>query len=228
MAALQASNRLMKIRPRPLLLLVAPAALAAALTAPGALADNQAVVATVNNTFVAKEVAVRPGEIVTFTNQGGDHNVVWEDGTPPQPPQAVPPAQWPAGGVSRTFTQAGRFRYFCVAHGSRGGFGMAGTVYVNTVGLVPPKVTGLTASATRTGVRVRFRSTRAGRARATFFRRVGRRFVRDWASSFAARQGANSKRIAQRLSRGGYRVELQVTDANRLRSDKRTKGFSVR
>src|SRR5215218_8729686 len=87
-----ASIRLMKMRPRALLLLVVPAAIAAALTAPGALADNPAVVAKTNNTFVAKEVAVKPGEIVTFTNEGREHNVVWEDGTPPQPPTAVAPA----------------------------------------------------------------------------------------------------------------------------------------
>jgi plastocyanin len=214
---------------RRLLPLAALTAAAAVLVAPLALADNQSVVAKLDNTFAPAKVAVKPGETVTFTNAGGDHNVVWNDGTPSQPPTAVAPDQWPAGGVSRTFTRSGRFRYYCELHGDRSvDLGMVGYVYVNAPGLLPPTLSGLAASGTRTGVRVRFRSSRAGRTKATFFRRVGRTFRRRWASTFAARQGQTSKRIARALTPGTYRVEVVVTDANRLASDKRTKTFTVR
>jgi plastocyanin len=213
---------------RRLIPLAALAALAGAIAAPLALADNQAVVATIDNRFVAKSVAVKPGETVTFTNQGGDHNVVWDDGREPaEPPTAVPPQQWTSQ-VARTFARAGTYRYFCVLHGSRGGFGMAGVVYVNAAGVLPPVVSGLTASATRRSVSLAFRSTRAGQARATFFRRSGRRFVRSWAATLAARRGRTSRRINRMQARGSYRVEVVVTDAAGVRSEKRSRTFTIR
>jgi plastocyanin len=214
---------------RRLLPLAALTAAAVALLAPLALADNQSVVARNANVFAPAKVAVKPGESVTFTNEGGEHNMVWNDGTPAQPPTAVTPDQWPAGGITRTFTRVGKVRYYCALHGDRtADFGMVGYVYVNPPGLLPPTLSGLTATATRTGVRVRFRSSRAGRAKATFFRRVGRTFRRQWASTFSARQGLTNRRIARTLAMGSYRVEVVVTDANRLASDKRTKTFRVR
>jgi plastocyanin len=214
---------------RRLLCLAALTAAAAALGAPLALADNQSVVARIDNVFAPAKVAVKPGETVTFTNSGGDHNVVWNDGAPSQPPTAVAPDQWPAGGVARTFSRSGRFRYYCELHGDRTiDLGMVGYVYVNPAGLLPPTVSALSASGTRTGVRIKFRSSRAGRAKATFFRRVGRTFRRRWVSTFAAGQGQTNRRIARTLTAGTYRVEVVVTDANRLASDKRTKTFTVR
>jgi plastocyanin len=218
------------MRARRPLAIAAALAGAASLAAPAALAADQSVVARIDNTFSPRLVAVRPGEKVTFTNQGGDHNVVWNDGgAPPQPPSAVPPDQWPAGGVSRTFTRPGRHRYYCEAHASPSGdFGMVGYVYVNAAGLLPPVVSGLTASGTRRGARIAFRASRAGTATATFLRRVGRRYVRRFAASFPARRGANSRRFARGLPMGAYRVEVVLTDANRLRSDKRTRAFAVR
>src|SRR5688500_3873408 len=209
--------------------LVLAVAVAGVLAAP-ALAADQAVVAKLDNTFAPRKVALTPGETVTFTNQGGDHNVVWNDGgAPKQPSTPVPPDQWPAGGVSRTFTTSGAYRYYCEAHAdATDDFGMVGYVYVNAAGLLPPTLSSLTAVGTRTGVRVGFRASRPGSAKATFFRRVGRRFVRRWASTIAARQGANSKRIARTLTAGTYRVGVVLTDANGLKSDKRTKTFTVR
>jgi plastocyanin len=202
----------------------------AALAAPSALADSQAVTARIANVFTPPRVAVKPGESVTFTNEGGDHNMIWRDGAPPLPgPRAVPPEQWPAGGSVRRFDRAGKYRYYCELHGDPvSEFGMVGYVYVNAAGALPPTLSSLTATATRTGVRVGFRASRAGSARATFFRRVGARYVRQWIATLPARQGANSRRVARTLAAGSYRVDVVLTDADRLSSDLRTKTFRVR
>jgi plastocyanin len=208
---------------RLLLPLAAAAAAAVSLAAPSAIAANQSVVASPANVFTPKLSAVKPGETVTFTNSGGEHNVVWNDGgAPPMPPQAEDADKWPPV-VSRTFTRPGRYRFYCSIHGDRtANFGMFGYVYVNAAGLLPPTVSGLRASAARGGARLSFRASRAGRARATFFRRSGHRFVRFGSTSFAARKGANSKlvtRAGRALKAGSYRVDLVVTDANHLTSD---------
>ncbi|MDX6698444.1 MAG: Copper binding protein plastocyanin/azurin family [Solirubrobacteraceae bacterium] len=212
-------------------LLLATAALClGALAAAPALAANQSVVAKTTDVYAPRTVAVKPGETVSFTNEGGDHNVIWNDGgVAPQPSVAAPPNLWPAGGVSRTFTKPGRYRFYCEAHGDpTDDFGMVGYVYVNAAGALPPAVTRLTATAARTGVRIAFRSSRAGTAKATFFRRSRGKFVRQWATTLPARNGANSQRIARALKAGSYRVDLVVTDASGVKSDKRTKTFSVR
>jgi plastocyanin len=215
-------------------LLCAGAGLAAALVSlavPSAIAANQSVVATPSNLFTPKLVAVKPGETVTFTNQGGEHNVVWNDGgAPATPAEPEDASQWPPV-VSRTFTRSGRFRYFCANHGDRNvNVGMYGYVYVNAAGLLPPTLTGVGASGSRAGARLRFRASRAGRVSATFFRKVGRHFTRFGSTSFAARRGANSRlvsRAGRALISGSYRVDLVLTDANRLRSDKRSASFRI-
>jgi plastocyanin len=216
----------------PRLLLAALAGTAAFFAASTATADNQTVDATVNNVFSPAKTAVKPGETVTFTNSGGEHNVVWNDGKEPSEPSAdaVDASRWPpVGGVARTFPSSGKFRYYCILHGDRDvDFGMVGYVYVNPVGAIPPAVTGLTASATRTKATLRFRSTRAGRAKATFFRKSGRRFVRSGSTSFAARLGLTTKAVTRAFTKGSWRVEVVVTDANTLASDKRSKTFTVR
>jgi plastocyanin len=215
----------------PRLILAALVGTAALLAASSAVADNQTVDATPNDVFSPAKIAVKPGETVTFTNSGGNHNVVWNDGKePPEPATDLEPSQWPsAGGVARTFPTSGKFRYYCVAHGDRNvDFGMVGYVYVNPVGAIPPAVTGLTASATRTKATLKFRSSRAGKAKATFFRKSGRRFVRSGSSSFSARLGRTTKTVTRAFTKGSWRVEVVVTDANKLASDKRSKTFTVR
>jgi plastocyanin len=216
----------------PRLLLAALVGTTALLAASSAVADNQTVDATVNDVFSPAKTAVKPGETVTFTNSGGEHNVIWNDGKEPPEPAAteVDASQWPpVGGVARTFPSSGKFRYYCVAHGDRNvDFGMVGYVYVNPVGAIPPSVTGLTASATRTKATLKFRSSRAGKAKATFFRKSGRRFVRSGSSSFSARLGRTTKTVTRAFTKGSWRVEVVVTDANKLASDKRSKTFTVR
>ena len=139
---------------------------------------------------------------------------------------------WPtAVAPSRTFTRPGRYRFYCALHGDRtANFGMFGYVYVNAAGLLPPTVTGLRASAARAGARLRFRASRAGRAKATFFRKVGRKFRRFGSTTFAAKKGANSKvvtRAGRALKVGSYRVDLVVTDANHLASDSHSTRFHL-
>ena len=215
----------------PRLLLAALVGTAALLAASSAVADNQTVDATPNDVFSPAKTAVKPGETVTFTNSGGNHNVVWNDGKePPEPATDLEANQWPpVGGVARTFPTSGRYRYYCIAHGDKDiDFGMIGYVYVNPVGELPPAVTGLTASATRTKATLKFRSSRAGKAKATFFRKSGRRFVRSGSSSFSARTGRTTKAVTRAFTKGSWRVEIVVTDANKLASDKRSKTFTVR
>jgi plastocyanin len=217
------------MQPRRLVPLAAAVAVAA-LAAPSALADSQAVTARISNVFAPPRVAIRPGESVTFTNEGGEHNMVWNDGAPPLPgPRSVPPDQWPAGGAVRRFDRAGRYRYYCELHGDpTSAVGMVGYVYVNAAGAVPPTLSSLTAAATRTGVTLGFRASRAGSARATFYRRVGARYVRQWSATIPARPGANSRRVVRALATGSYRVDVVLTDSDRLSSDPRTRTFTVR
>ena len=148
---------LTKMKLRTLLALIGALAASAGLAiAPAAGAADQTVTATPGNTFSPFRVAVKPGEKVTFTNAGGDHNVVWNDrALPDMPENAVPPEQWPPpGGVARAFTRNGTFRYYCEIHGSPSqDLGMVGYVHVNALGQVPPVVSRLTTSASRTGVR---------------------------------------------------------------------------
>jgi plastocyanin len=216
----------------PYLLLAALVGTAAFLATASAVADNKTVDATASNVFAPAKVAVKPGETVTFTNSGGEHNVVWNDGKEPPEPSAlgVDATQWPpVGQVARTFSQSGRYRYYCIVHGDKNvDFGMVGYVYVNPVGALPPAVTGLTVSATRTKATLKFRSSRAGKAKATFFRKSGRRFVRSGSSSFSARSGLTTQKVTRAFSKGSWRVDIVVTDANKLASDKRSKTFTVR
>jgi plastocyanin len=111
------------------------AATLASLLVPGAaLAADQTVQATSADTFVQSDVTVNVGEKVTWTNMGGLHNVVFDDGMFTQPGSPALPAAWPAT-VSRTFPAAGTFTYYCAQHRS---IGMTGVVHVVAVGGSPP------------------------------------------------------------------------------------------
>ena len=102
--------------------------------APPARAASQAVSVS-DNFFAAPRVAVKPGESVTWTASGGNpHNVAFEDGLLVAPTPPIP-APW---STSRTFAASGTYRYFCQVHGSPNGLGMAGIVFVNAGGNVPP------------------------------------------------------------------------------------------
>ena len=214
----------------PRTLLLALATTAVALAAPAALADDQSVGTTSDDTWSPAKVAVKPGEKVTFTNNGGEHNVVWNDGkVPAMPADSVGPDQWPAGGVSRTFDRAGKYRYYCALHGSAtDDFGMVGYVYVNSAGQLPPAVTKLKASATHTKATLKFTTSRAGKAKAHFYRKSSGKFRTKGTTTFPVAQGAVTKRVTKTFAAGSWKVVVVVTDASGLRSDARSKTFTVR
>jgi plastocyanin len=105
------------------------------LPAVAAQAANQTVTATNSNTFTPKEVVINTGDMVTWNNGGGLHNVHFDDGSYDMP--ASP--SFSAWSVSRTFATPGTFRYYCEAHGGPNGAGMSGTVWVNGPGYPRPK-----------------------------------------------------------------------------------------
>src|SRR5438067_807349 len=99
-----------------------------ALLAPGARAANVDVVTTADNRFSPDPVTITVGDAVTWKNtSGGLHNVHFDDGSFVMPPTASTD-EWM---VTRTFMQAGTYRYYCEIHGGPGGTGMSGTVVVN-------------------------------------------------------------------------------------------------
>lgn len=128
--------------------LVGIGALVALVTPAPALAANQTVTTTPANTFSAKHVGVNVGEMVTWNNGGGVHNVHFDDNSFDMP--ASPSgAAW---SVQRTFNTPGTYRYYCELHGGPNGAGMSGTVAVNT-GYARPQ----TASPLRTSLVVAFK-----------------------------------------------------------------------
>jgi len=78
-----------------------------------------------NNTFSPADLTVPVGDIVRWTNNGGLHNVVADDGSFTS--GSVSSAIWV---FTHTFDTEGEFRYFCAAHGAAGGIGMSGIVRV--------------------------------------------------------------------------------------------------
>jgi plastocyanin len=91
-----------------------------------AVAADQTVTACCSDSFTPATVTVTQGDTVTWKSYGGDHNVKFDDGSFEQPADPISSA-WT---VSRTFTNAGSFRYYCEEHGGPGGAGMSGTVNV--------------------------------------------------------------------------------------------------
>jgi plastocyanin len=95
-----------------------------------ALAANQTVTASTSpDEFTPAAVTVFKGEMVTWNNVSGFHNVRFDDSSFTEPAMAMP-APWT---VSRTFTAVGTFRYECEAHAPN----MAGTVTVQAAGSTP-------------------------------------------------------------------------------------------
>jgi hypothetical protein len=88
-----------------------------------AFGADQTVTAT-SNVFTPATVAINQGEKVTWTNGGGFHNVLFDDGQFDMPPDPSETA-W---SYTRIFAQPGTYRYVCEAHVAQG---MIGTVVVN-------------------------------------------------------------------------------------------------
>ncbi len=77
-----------------------------------------------DNFFEPALITVNVGDTVTWVREIGIHSVTADDGSFEQPLGS----NWST--FSHTFTRAGTFRYYCVAHGGLNGVGMAGTVIV--------------------------------------------------------------------------------------------------
>jgi plastocyanin len=110
-------------------------ATALALSAAPAQAADQTVRATPQNTFTPNAVTVGVGDSVTWVNDGGFHNVKFDDGSFEQPGE--PAFSWSTN-PKRTFNAPGEFRYYCEQHGASGGAGMAGRVIVEGGSQPPP------------------------------------------------------------------------------------------
>jgi plastocyanin len=122
------------LRRRPTLLLTLPLLAATARIALGA---NASVTAGADTAFHPETVTIDVGEKVTWSNAGGPHTVVGDDGTFGNAP-ADPSSSWT---YEHTFPTAGTYSYHCGVHGIY----MAGTVIVGTVSSNPGTV-GFTAA----------------------------------------------------------------------------------
>jgi plastocyanin len=81
------------------------------------------------NRFEPADVTIQVGQTVEWVWPSGaiGHNVSPDD---TEPPSSGPVSNGPDT-YSHTFTTAGTYDFFCVAHGAPGGVGMSGTVTVN-------------------------------------------------------------------------------------------------
>ena len=103
--------------------------------ATGAGAENQSVTALSSpNRFSNNDVTINQGEMVTFSNVSGTHNVHFDDGSVDTPASASS-SSW---SFTHTFDQLGDFRYYCELHGDAGGVGMSGIVHVVAQPSEPP------------------------------------------------------------------------------------------
>src|SRR5262245_48834888 len=96
-------------------------------TEPGPAPASHVVVLT-NFSFTPRELTVHAGDMVTFRNDEGFHNVAADDGSFRCARGCTGADGDPASGwtFQRTFTAVGRVPYFCEVHGGRGGAGMSG------------------------------------------------------------------------------------------------------
>jgi plastocyanin len=171
--------------------------------------------------FTPADLTVAPGDTVKWTNNGGQHNVHFEDEQFRQP--ATPQLTWPDP-VQRTFPNAGRFSYFCDMHKDSGMTGVITVKVPHTTFkpspplISPPTVTSLKAGATKNGfVKVRLRSSEAATARVTLARRSKGRYRKVKAIKRAV--GTKTATVTfkgrrgKRLKRGRYRVTAKLTSS---------------
>src|SRR5207344_61774 len=75
--------------------------------------------------FDPQTVTVNPGDTVTWTNEGGFHNVRSDTDLFMSAPSSLPGWMF-----EETFPVIGTFPYYCEVHGDPGGVGMSGVVTV--------------------------------------------------------------------------------------------------
>jgi hypothetical protein len=98
--------------------------LAACGTSATQLPPGPAVSAT-DNEFTPRELAIQPGQTVTWVNNGQTaHTVTADNGS-------YNSGLFQPGAIFKhTFTKPGRYPYYCSLHGAAGGYGMAGVIVV--------------------------------------------------------------------------------------------------
>jgi plastocyanin len=208
--------------------------LALLLAAPAAHAANQTVNATGSNTFSPASVTINVDETVTWKNQSGFHNVVFDDGSYTQPSEPSF-SMWE---VSRKFSSAGTFKYHCGFHGTS----MAGTVVVqgaqqpppggtpdttppdiDNLRLVPSKFCNRKTSRCKTvGTLIRFDIDEDAKISGRIVRRKDSKKVGSL--SIGATAGGNEFDFAGKgLALGKYRLELFAKDTAGNRTPKPTR-----
>ena len=83
-------------------------------------------VSVIDNEFVPKELYIKAGQTVTWVNNGQTIHTVTADDNSFDSGNFATGAEY-----THTFTQPGRYAYFCKLHGASGGVGMAGVIVVD-------------------------------------------------------------------------------------------------
>jgi plastocyanin len=201
--------------------LLACLAALAALAVPSQALAGPTVSATPDNVFTPGRPTVALGDSVSFTNTGGTHNVVWNDGKVRPQPNADGADTW-SFTPKRAFTQPGVYRFYCVVHGGpTSAFGsMFGFVTVlKADGTVPkaPAITRASAVAGTGRVTLKFRSSTTGVVTGKLSRKSGRRFRNFGSLRLTMRNGSDSLVVrktssGKRLTAGSYQVVLSFSD----------------
>ncbi len=192
-----------------------------ALALPASTSAATVDVGAANFSFTPATVTIVPGDTVKWTNNGGGHNVHFEDGQFDQPMDPSP--VWPDP-VQRTFPTAGRFAYHCEQHKDSG---MTGVVTVKAPdGTTPPPTltppptvkTLKLAHAKRGAIKVKLRSSAAATARVTLARRSRGRYRK--VKALKRKLGDKTVTVTFRrrggkpLKPGRYRVTVKLTDSS--------------
>lgn len=99
----------------------------------GPAAPQGPAVSTLDNTFSPQVLHINPGQTVTWVNNGQTiHTVTADD-------HSFDSGDFNSGKTyTHTFTQPGRYPYFCQLHGAAGGVGMAGVIVVGNTSYSGP------------------------------------------------------------------------------------------
>src|SRR6266480_7251110 len=83
-------------------------------------------VSAIDNVYSPKELHIKPGEMVTWINNGQASHTVTADDNSFDSGLFGPGAHY-----SHKFTKPGSYSYYCTIHGGLGGAGMAGIIIVD-------------------------------------------------------------------------------------------------
>jgi plastocyanin len=224
------------------LALAGGAGLAAAIVP--ALAADQTVMTSNDNTFTPATVTINVHEKVTFQNQAGagDHNLHFESSSSPENQPTVAP--WT---ITKTFDTPGTFGFYCDVHRASG---MVGSVVVVDPGgggttqtttdttpapvASPPIVEKLRVAVRAKTIVISYRLANASGFTATVDRRSGgayRRYGTLRATRIAA-SGSGTRRFThvrsgKKFKAGKYRLRLVAVAADGAKSAAKSARFTV-